>query len=123
MKLTPCYTKFLSWALLAGCATLSMSAYLARNLSSTQAQVSRSAALETIAKHKMVKNCLPVEDEILIGNEILLNGEGKSPTSCFSDPSGRVGYAAYLNNKLQVQYTFTPTEVNSKISAIKKENK
>jgi hypothetical protein len=120
MKLAPSYTKHISFCVLAGCAALSLSAQLAQNLRSTRAQTNRSAALETVAKHSLVNNCMTVSEPLLIGDVVQLEGNGKSPTSCVIDKNQRIGYVAYLNNELQVMYMYTRKELNSQVSVIKK---
>jgi hypothetical protein len=119
MKIAPLYAKHISFAILAGCAVLSMSAQLAQNLTSSRAQVSRSKALDTVARHSLVNNCQKVVRPMLIGDVIQLHADGRSPTSCFKDPSGKIGHAAYHNSQLQVQHLFTQKELDAQISLIK----
>jgi|GEM_PF-6985693 len=125
IKFTPNYMKHACFTLLAACATLSFSAQLTQNLASSRAQTNRSKALDTLAKHSLVGNCMIVTEPLLIGDVIELSankgsGKSKSPTSCVRDPQGKTGYAAYLGNQLQVQYVYTPKELQAQISVIKK---
>jgi hypothetical protein len=125
IKFAPNYMKHASFTVLAACATLAFSAQLSQNLTSSRAQTDRSKALDTVAKHSLVDNCMTLAEPLLIGDVIELfpdsgKSKSKSTTSCAKDPNGNIGYAAYLGNQLQVQYVYTPKELQAQISVIKK---
>ncbi len=112
MELKP-YTIFSGICL--SCAVITAGFAIAKNQASTNANQARTAALSQITKYRAANNCFEVEGTrpVLIGNEIDISNEGKSPTACFFDTnSQRYLFAAYLNGKLRVIYTFTEIEVN-----------
>jgi hypothetical protein len=111
MELKP-YTIFSGICL--SCAVITAGFAVARNQASVNANQARTAALSQITKYQAANNCWEVEGNspVLIGNEIDISNEGKSPTACFFDTnSQRYIFAGYLNGKLQALYIFTPTEV------------
>jgi hypothetical protein len=107
------YTIFSGICLL--CAVITAGFAVARNQASVNANQARTAALSQITKYRAANNCWEVEgtNPVLIGNEIDIPNEGKSPTACFFDTnSQRYIFAGYLNGRLQALYIFTKTEVN-----------
>jgi hypothetical protein len=112
MEVRP-YTIFAGICLL--CAITTAGFAIAKSQASVNANQARIAALSQITKYRAAKNCWEVEgtSPVLIGSEIDISNEGKSPTACFWDTnSQRYLFAAYLNGKLRVMYTFTEIEVD-----------
>lgn len=105
------------------CAAISGVAQVSQNLQSNRATVGRTKALLTVAQHTISASCRPVEAKsFTIGDEIVLDGDGRSPTSCFVNKNGELGFASYLDGKLQILYVFSKKEVSAKRSQIKQES-
>lgn len=102
------------------CAAITGVAQVSQDLQSGRAEEGRTKALTVITQHVISDSCMRVSGEgsFKIGDEIGLDGDGKSPTACFVNKKGQLGFAGYLNGKFQVIYVFTPKEVQAKKSQL-----
>lgn len=125
MKLQTSPVVLICTGLCVACAGITGVAQVSQNLQSTRAEGGRAKALLTVAQHTIAASCRKVSggESFKIGDEIVLDGNGRSPTSCFVNNNGELGFASYLDGKLQIMYVFTRTEVQAKRSQILQEPK
>ena len=107
-------------ALSVGCAAITGVSQIAQNLQSGRSEDGRVKALTTITQHVVSDACWNINGQgsFKIGDEIELEGSGKSPTSCFINRRGQYAFGAYLNGTFQIIHVFTLKEVNAKKSQL-----
>lgn len=111
MELKP-YTIFSGVCL--SCAIVTGGFGIAKSQLTVNANLARTEALKQIVNYHVADSCWVIETDnpLTIGTVISLPTKGKSPTQCFYSPIDETyAYVAYLNKRLRVIYTFTPTEV------------
>lgn len=120
MKLETSPGTLICTGLSVACAAITGVAQISQNLQSGRAEEGRVKALTTITQHAVSDSCWSVggEGSFKIGDEIALDGDGKSPTSCFINKKGQFGFAGYLNGKFQILYVFTPKEIQARKSQL-----
>ena len=123
MKLETSPVVLICTGLCVTCAGITGVAQVSQNLQSARAEGGRTKALLTIAQHTLAGSCRKVSggESFKIGDEIVLDGDGRSSTSCFVNSNGELGFASYLDGKLQILYVFTKKEVQAKRSQILQE--
>lgn len=114
------YGTALCTALSVGCAAITGVFQVSQNLQSGRAEDGRVKALTTLTQHVASESCWNIEGKgnLKIGDEIVLDGNGKSPTSCFINPKGQYAFGGYLDGTFQIIHVFTLKEVNAKKSQL-----
>lgn len=123
MKLQTSPATMICTGLCVFCAGVTGIAQVSQNLQSDRAEGGRVKALRTITQHAIAGSCKKVKGgtSFTVGDEVVLDGSGRSPTACFVNRKKEFGFAGYLDGKLQILYVFTPKEVEAKHSELTQE--
>lgn len=102
-------------AVAVACAAVATTAQVSANLNSERSESARQKALRVTTQHFLADSCWQIQgDEPLrIGDRIDIgNPSAKTPTACFRG-NGQYGFAAYVNNQLQITQVFSVKEIQA----------
>ena len=115
MKLTTSKNPVYLSAIAIVCAAIATTAQVSANLNSERKESARQKALRVTAQHVIADTCWFIQGSqpLRIGDRLDIgNPSARTPTACFQG-NGQYGFAAYINNQLQITHVFSNREIQA----------